>query len=400
MPNDAQISRQQESQSPSSDAGHAGNAAAMPEEERRDYNPGPISLAHAMTADENDRMQSKPVPTADSAGHDPDDSELMVADDVTDIDGSVELPDAAAHENLTNRDESPEESSDDALHAVPAAQEPESDETRQEEQQLQSDAGSTDTDDPGQEGDFGEEKIKHIVEAALLAAGKPLSIDRLLTLFLDEEQPDRKAIGHVLESLQQEYEGRGIEVREVSTGWRIQVRKEYAPWVSRLWEEKPGRYSRALLETLSLIAYRQPITRGEIEDVRGVAVSTNIIKTLLERDWVRVVGHRDVPGRPSLYATTREFLDYFGLKSLDELPTLAEIKELDDLNPSLDLPDPEAKTSEEPQEAVSEVMDDTAMDSDAGGFAHDDAESHQHEESEPETSGNDELAETQDERLH
>ncbi|MDX1345975.1 MAG: SMC-Scp complex subunit ScpB [Sedimenticolaceae bacterium] len=243
------------------------------------------------------------------------------------------------------------------------------------------------------------DNVKHIVEAALLASGKPLSIDRLLTLFLDDEQPDRKIIRDVLEDLQQEYEGRGIEVREVSTGWRIQVRKEYAPWVSRLWEEKPGRYSRALLETLSLIAYRQPITRGEIEDVRGVAVSTNIVKTLLERDWVRVVGHRDVPGRPSLYATTREFLDYFGLKSLDELPTLAEIKELDDLNPSLDLPEPEAKTDlREAQE------EETHADREADSGLPDDTvtESEQEQEAVPDSgmTDDDALLESQEERLH
>ncbi|MEJ2316164.1 MAG: SMC-Scp complex subunit ScpB [Gammaproteobacteria bacterium] len=242
-----------------------------------------------------------------------------------------------------------------------------------------------------------ENNVKHIVEAALLASGKPLSVDRLLTLFLDNEQPDRKAIRDVLESLQQEYEGRGIEVREVSTGWRIQVRKEYAPWVSRLWEEKPGRYSRALLETLSLIAYRQPITRGEIEYVRGVAVSTNIVKTLLERDWVRVVGHRDVPGRPSLYATTREFLDYFGLKSLDELPTLAELKELDDLNPSLDLQEPGTKTDsqeahEEDTHDVRETED--GLPNDAG------AESQQQTVSGSGVADEEGLLESQDERIH
>ena len=149
--------------------------------------------------------------------------------------------------------------------------------------------------------------------------------------------------------LRQRYRERGIEVVEVSTGWRIQVRKDYSPWISRLWDEKPARYSRALLETLSLIAYRQPVTRGEIEDVRGVAVSTNIIKTLMEREWIRVVGKRDVPGRPSLYATTREFLDYFGLKGLDELPALAEIREFDVINPELDLPEPEATLQTESQ---------------------------------------------------
>ncbi|HBH35382.1 MAG TPA: SMC-Scp complex subunit ScpB [Gammaproteobacteria bacterium] len=185
------------------------------------------------------------------------------------------------------------------------------------------------------------QKICNIVEAALLAAGRALSIDQLLMLFLDDEQPDREQLVEVLMQLQQRYQQRGIALVEVSSGWRIQVRKEFSPWISRLWDEKPARYSRALLETLSLIAYRQPVTRGEIEDVRGVAVSTNIIKTLREREWIRVVGKRDVPGRPSLYATTREFLDYFGLKGLDDLPPLAEIREIDVINPELDLPDPE-----------------------------------------------------------
>lgn len=187
------------------------------------------------------------------------------------------------------------------------------------------------------------QQICNIVEAALLAAGKPLSLDRLLMLFPDDEQPGRAQLLEVLVQLQESYQERGIEVTEVSTGWRIQVRKEYSSWISRLWDEKPARYSRALLETLALIAYRQPVTRGEIEDVRGVAVSTNIIKTLMEREWIRVVGKRDVPGRPSLYATTREFLDYFSMKGLDELPPLAEIREFDVINPELDLPDPEAQ---------------------------------------------------------
>ncbi|HIP53668.1 MAG TPA: SMC-Scp complex subunit ScpB [Chromatiales bacterium] len=183
---------------------------------------------------------------------------------------------------------------------------------------------------------------KQIIEAALLAAGGPLSLDRMLTLFPEEERPDCKQLRALLEDIATDYEGRGIELSEVASGFRIQVRKEYALWVSRLWEERPPRYSRALLETLALIAYRQPITRGEIEDIRGVSVSSNIIKTLTEREWVRVVGHRDVPGKPALYATTREFLDYFGLKSLNELPSLAEIRDLDTINRELELREPEA----------------------------------------------------------
>jgi segregation and condensation protein B len=179
--------------------------------------------------------------------------------------------------------------------------------------------------------------LKTILEAALLAAGRPLDGDALAALFDEAAQPDPAALRDALEELARDYEGRGIEVREVSSGWRIQVRASFAPWVSRLWEEKPGRYSRALMETLAIIAYRQPITRGEIEDIRGVAVSTNIVKTLLEREWVRVVGQRDVPGRPSLYATTRQFLDYFGLRSLEDLPPLAEIRDLVSIDGELDL---------------------------------------------------------------
>ncbi|WP_428625027.1 SMC-Scp complex subunit ScpB [Sedimenticola sp.] len=192
------------------------------------------------------------------------------------------------------------------------------------------------------------EKLKQIVEAALLAAGGPLTLDRLLELFLEEERPEKKDLREAIAALSGEYSGRGIEIAEVAGGYRINVREEFAPWVSRLWEERAPRYSRALMETLALIAYRQPITRGEIEEIRGVSVSSNIVKTLLERDWVRVVGTRDVPGKPSLYATTREFLNYFGLKSLDELPTLQQIRDLDSINRELELAEPgsEAATDE------------------------------------------------------
>ncbi len=182
-----------------------------------------------------------------------------------------------------------------------------------------------------------EQQLKLIIEAALLAAGKPLSLDELLALFDVTDLPDRQAVRDALKALDEDYQERGIELLEVGSGFRIQVRSRFAPWISRLWTERPTRYSRALMETLALIAYRQPITRGEIEEVRGVSVSSNIIKTLLEREWVRVVGHRDVPGRPSLYATTKEFLDYFNLKSLSELPTLAEIRDLDSINQELNL---------------------------------------------------------------
>lgn len=173
----------------------------------------------------------------------------------------------------------------------------------------------------------GSPPLKRIIEGALLAVGEPLTLERLLGLFLDEERPTRDAVLEILASLEQDYQDRGIELVQVAGGFRVQARKEIFPWVARLWEERPARYSRALLETLALIAYRQPITRGEIENIRGVAVSTHIVKTLTEREWIRSVGHRDVPGRPALYATTRKFLDYFGLRSLNDLPTLAEIRD-------------------------------------------------------------------------
>jgi len=209
------------------------------------------------------------------------------------------------------------------------------------------------------------EKLKNIIEAALLAAGGPLSLDMMLTLFLDEEQPEKKELREVLDQLKQDYEGRGIEVIEVGSGWRIQVVEEVSLWISRLWTERAPRYSRALMETLALIAYRQPITRGDIEDIRGVSVSTNIIKTLLEREWVRVVGTRDVPGKPSLYGTTREFLDYFNLKTLDELPPLAEIRDLDDINRSLDLNDTD-KASDDNVPSTESADEAIAADSDDG----------------------------------
>ncbi len=197
-----------------------------------------------------------------------------------------------------------------------------------------------------------QEKIIRIIEAALLAAGSTLNKDRMIELFGEDEKVKPADIKKAVESLQKEAEGRGIELVEVSTGYRYQARQEYAEWIARLWEERPARYSRALLETLSLIAYRQPATRSDIEQVRGVSVSSSIVKTLLEREWVRVVGHRDVPGKPALYATTKQFLDYFGLKSLEELPSLAEIQDLDNLNPELKF---DQDASDVPQEAVSET---------------------------------------------
>ena len=176
-----------------------------------------------------------------------------------------------------------------------------------------------------------ESRLKQIVEAALLAADEPLTVDQLVKLFRAGEVDEngiRDQIREVLKSLEGECGGRGYELARVASGFRYQVRQELSEWVSRLWEEKPPRYSRALLETLALVAYRQPVTRGDIEQVRGVSVSQSIMRTLLERNWIRVVGQRDVPGRPAMYGTTREFLDYFNLKSLDQLPPLAEIREL------------------------------------------------------------------------
>lgn len=174
-------------------------------------------------------------------------------------------------------------------------------------------------------------RIRAIVEAALLAAGKPLSLDQLRELFTEDERPARQVMEHVMMLLEEACEGRGFELKKVASGYRLQVREGYAPWVGRLFEERPQRYSRALLETLALISYRQPITRGEIEDIRGVTVSSNIIRTLLEREWVRVVGHRDVPGRPAMYATTKQFLDYFNLSGLDQLPPLSEVRDLEEI---------------------------------------------------------------------
>lgn len=183
--------------------------------------------------------------------------------------------------------------------------------------------------------------LVQILEGALLAAGEPLSVQRMTLLFEENERPSKEDIRAAIKLVEERCEDRGYELVQVASGYRFQVRQDLATWVGRLWQERPARYSRALMETLSLIAYRQPITRGEIEEIRGVAVSTNIIKTLLEREWVRVVGHRDVPGRPAMYATTRQFLDYFNLKSLDQLPPLAEIKELDNLSGELALEVPE-----------------------------------------------------------
>jgi len=204
------------------------------------------------------------------------------------------------------------------------------------------------------------QRIKYIVESVLLAAGKPLGLDQLLAVFGDGEQPERDDIREAVAALQQDYAERGIELVEVASGYRIQVSQSMEPWVSRLTEEKPARYSRALLETLALVAYRQPITRGEIEDIRGVSVSSSIMKTLQEREWVRVVGHRDVPGRPAMYGTTRQFLDYFNLNGLDDLPTLMELRDIDTINAELDLELPGQGHGQGDDEAAGDMADTAA----------------------------------------
>jgi segregation and condensation protein B len=185
-------------------------------------------------------------------------------------------------------------------------------------------------------GDTARTSLKSILEAVLLASDEPLNVTALESVFTDDERPTSGEIGKALKELEQDYSERGMELKEVASGFRIQVREDVNAWVSRLWEERPQRYSRALLETLALIAYRQPITRGDIEEVRGVSVRSTIIRTLQEREWIRVVGHRDVPGKPALFGTTKMFLDYFNLASLDDLPSLAEIRDMESLEPELD----------------------------------------------------------------
>jgi segregation and condensation protein B len=183
-----------------------------------------------------------------------------------------------------------------------------------------------------------EHDLKISIEATLLAAGRPVTTQQLLDLFDERERPTQEQLQAALEQLGADYADRGIELAEVSSGWRIQVRQRCTEIVSRLWQERPSKYSRALLETLALVAYRQPITRSEIEEIRGVSISSTIMRTLQERNWIRVVGHREVPGRPELLGTTRDFLDYFGLKSLDQLPTLAELRDVETIGVQLELP--------------------------------------------------------------
>jgi segregation and condensation protein B len=202
--------------------------------------------------------------------------------------------------------------------------------------------------------------VKNVIEAALLAAGRPLSMDELVSVFDERDGSNAEEVRGALGALTADYETRGLELLEVASGYRIQIRASVAQPVSRLWQERPAKYSRALLETLALVAYRQPITRGEIEQIRGVAVNPNIVKTLLERSWIRVVGHRDVPGKPELLGTTREFLDYFSLKKLDDLPTLAQLKELEDLRVQLTLPGAGPLVAAESSDATADATTDAA----------------------------------------
>ena len=203
-------------------------------------------------------------------------------------------------------------------------------------------------------------EVKYFLEAALLAAGRPLSIDQLQGLFDGRMAPEKADIRKSIEALNEEYEPRGIIVSEVASGFRMQVKSGMADRLQKLWEERPPRYSRALFETLALIAYRQPITRGEIEEIRGVAVSSNITRQLIEREWVRVVGHRDVPGRPSMFGTTKAFLDYFSLKKLDDLPPLADLADWETLRVQLNLPDVEGTDGSSEVESELGVVDGVA----------------------------------------
>jgi len=200
------------------------------------------------------------------------------------------------------------------------------------------------------------DKLKKILESILISGDKPLSVEKLLGFFETEDLVNRNDVKEALKDLQTAYESHGFELIETASGFRFQTKEEYKQWVTQHWDEKPAKYSRALLETLALIIYRQPITRAEIEDVRGVAVSSHIIKTLQERDWIRIVGHKEVPGRPALLGTTRQFLDYFNLKSLDEMPSLSEIQDIEKLYPELELKMEESDitTAEEQEEHIQE----------------------------------------------
>lgn len=219
----------------------------------------------------------------------------------------------------------------------------------------------------------GDLALRNVCEAALLAAGRPLTVEQIAELFDEAERPGNQQVRMALEALSADYATRGIELREVSTGFRVQVRAESASVVSRLWQERPAKYSRALLETLALIAYRQPITRGEIEDIRGVAVNPNIIRTLQERGWIRTVGYREVPGRPELLGTAREFLDYFGLKSLDNLPTLAQLRDVENLGVQLEFPETQPAVAAADALAAEAIAEPQAADEPAAVAASDES---------------------------
>lgn len=212
-------------------------------------------------------------------------------------------------------------------------------------------------------------KLQQIIEAALMVAGRPLSVAELQRLFDETEEPSTNDIRTGLDLIRERYSNSGIDLQEVASGFQFQAKAEFSPWLARLWEERPPRYSRAFLETLALIAYRQPITRAEIEEVRGVAVSSQIIKTLLEREWIRVIGYREVAGKPAIYGTTKIFLDHFNLKALDQLPTLAELKDLDSQEEKLhvqlnldSLMEQQSKEEISPQESVETMSEDTSED--------------------------------------
>lgn len=221
------------------------------------------------------------------------------------------------------------------------------------------------------------EQLERILEAILLAAGQPLSHAQLASLFNDEERPPGGEISRALEKIGNDCSKRGVELKKVASGYRFQVRQDLNEWVSRLWKERPQRYSRALLETIALIAYRQPITRAEIEAVRGVSVSTNIIRTLQEREWIRVVGHRDVPGKPALFGTTHAFLDSFNLQNLDDLPTLAEIRDMESLVPELQFDSPPRVSAAPIEIEGGEDLDETNGDDAPGAEAEGDPEAEQ-----------------------
>ena len=194
-------------------------------------------------------------------------------------------------------------------------------------------------------------ELKNIIEAAIMVSGEPITVDRLLGMFTDTTKPERSAVKDLLFELEQEYANRGFELKRIDKGYRLQTREEYSPWLARLTAGRPPRYSRAMLETLAIIAYRQPVTRGEIEEIRGVAVSTDIIRTLVERDWIRQVGVRDVPGKPALFATTRTFLEYFNLEGLSQLPSLQDIRDLDTIADELNMKLPLESRNEESADA-------------------------------------------------